>query len=199
MSPKNCPVYFPQEHRQETCHQNFTTFFTLMFTLSKEFVTLCSLWGQSRASFVRQLSWQFLDVPFSLSPFGFNHIAEWLACNMWQPQSRSQAREHWRATSNDQTSNEVLHASASLCWNRQLSTLSRAPSFSKPLSFEIENHFIPATVIARSSQKMSRITIRTEMITNENLEILFCFRFRNGKASKFLKFFFRICFRNDQI
>ena len=25
-------------------------------------------------------------------------------------------------------------------------------------------------------------TIRTEMITNENLEILFCFRFRNGKA-----------------
>ena len=36
-------------------------------------------------------------------------------------------------------------------------------------------------------------TIRTEMITNENLEILFGFRFRNGKANEFPQIFF--CFR----
>ena len=39
-------------------------------------------------------------------------------------------------------------------------------------------------------------TIRTETITNENLEILFRFRFRNGNANKFSQIFFRICFRN---
>ena len=43
---------------------------------------------------------------------------------------------------------------------------------------------------------MSPFTIRTETITNENLEILFRFRFRNGKANKFPQIFFRICFRN---
>ena len=37
-------------------------------------------------------------------------------------------------------------------------------------------------------------TIRTEMITNENLEILFCFRFRNGKANKFPRFSFVFAF-----
>ena len=42
-------------------------------------------------------------------------------------------------------------------------------------------------------------TIRTEMITNENLEILFRFRFRNGKANKFPQIFFRICFCNDHV
>ena len=43
------------------------------------------------------------------------------------------------------------------------------------------------------------LTIRTETITNENLEIIFCFRFRNGKANKFPQIFFRICFRNDDV
>ena len=42
-------------------------------------------------------------------------------------------------------------------------------------------------------------TIRTEMVTNENLEILCRFRFRNGKANKFPQIFFRICFRNDHV
>ena len=45
----------------------------------------------------------------------------------------------------------------------------------------------------------ARFTIRTEIITNENLEILFCFRFRNGKANKFPQIFFRICFRNGHV
>ena len=36
-------------------------------------------------------------------------------------------------------------------------------------------------------------------ITNENLEILFCFRFRNGKANNVLQIFFRMCFRNDHV
>ena len=35
------------------------------------------------------------------------------------------------------------------------------------------------------------------MITNENLEICFRIRFRNGKANKFPRIFFRICFCND--
>ena len=42
-------------------------------------------------------------------------------------------------------------------------------------------------------------TIRTEMITNENLEIFFRFRFRNGKANKFAQIFFRFRFRNDHV
>ena len=42
-------------------------------------------------------------------------------------------------------------------------------------------------------------TIRTETITNENLGILFRFRFRNGKANKFPQIFFCICFRNDHV
>ena len=37
------------------------------------------------------------------------------------------------------------------------------------------------------------------MTTNENLEILFCFRFRTGKASKFPLIFFCICFCNDHV
>ena len=37
------------------------------------------------------------------------------------------------------------------------------------------------------------------MITNENLEILLCFRFRNGKANKFPQILFRICFRNGHV
>ena len=37
------------------------------------------------------------------------------------------------------------------------------------------------------------------MITNENLEILFRFRFRNGKANKFPQIFFCICFRNGRV
>ena len=36
-------------------------------------------------------------------------------------------------------------------------------------------------------------------ITNNNLEICFCIRFRNGKANKFPQLFFRICFRNDHV
>ena len=44
-----------------------------------------------------------------------------------------------------------------------------------------------------------KTTIRTEMITNENLEILFRFRFRNGKPNKLPQIFFRICFRNDHV
>ena len=43
------------------------------------------------------------------------------------------------------------------------------------------------------------VTIHTETTTNENLEILFRFRFRNGKAIKFPQIFFRICFRNDHV
>ena len=43
------------------------------------------------------------------------------------------------------------------------------------------------------------ITIRTETITNENLEILFRFRFRNGKANKIPQIVFRICFHNDHV
>ena len=39
--------------------------------------------------------------------------------------------------------------------------------------------------------------MRTETITNENLEILFCVRFRNGKANRFPQIFSRICFCND--
>ena len=38
-----------------------------------------------------------------------------------------------------------------------------------------------------------------ETITNENLEILFRFHFRNGKANKFPQIFFRICFRSDHV
>ena len=45
----------------------------------------------------------------------------------------------------------------------------------------------------------STYTIRTETITNENLEILFGFRFRNGKANKFPQIFFRICFGSDHV
>ena len=41
-------------------------------------------------------------------------------------------------------------------------------------------------------------TIHMETITNENLEILFCFHFRNGKANKLPQIFFRICFRLGQ-
>ena len=43
------------------------------------------------------------------------------------------------------------------------------------------------------------VTIRTETIWNENLDILFRFRFRNGQASKFPEIFFRICFRSDHV
>ena len=39
--------------------------------------------------------------------------------------------------------------------------------------------------------------IRTEMITNENLEILF--QFCCGKATKFPQVIFRICFRNGHV
>ena len=46
---------------------------------------------------------------------------------------------------------------------------------------------------------LAKITIRTEMITNENLEILFRFRFRNGKANKFPQIFFCIRFRNGHV
>ena len=42
-------------------------------------------------------------------------------------------------------------------------------------------------------------TICTETITNENLEILFRFRFRNGKANKFPQIFFCICFRHGHV
>ena len=42
-------------------------------------------------------------------------------------------------------------------------------------------------------------TIRTVIITNENLEILFRFRFRNGKTNQFPQIFFRICFRNGHV
>ena len=38
-------------------------------------------------------------------------------------------------------------------------------------------------------------TIRTKTITNENQEILVCFRFCNGEAIKFPQIFSRICFR----
>ena len=41
--------------------------------------------------------------------------------------------------------------------------------------------------------------IRTETITNESLETLFPFRFRNGKANRFPQIFFRIRFRNDHV
>ena len=44
-----------------------------------------------------------------------------------------------------------------------------------------------------------RITIHTETITNENLEILFHFRFRNGKTNEFSQIFFRFRFRNDHV
>ena len=37
------------------------------------------------------------------------------------------------------------------------------------------------------------------MITNENQEILFRFRFRNGKANKIPQIFFHICFCNDHV
>ena len=43
------------------------------------------------------------------------------------------------------------------------------------------------------------ISICTATITNENLESLFCFRFRNGKANKFPQIFFRFRFRNDHV
>ena len=36
-------------------------------------------------------------------------------------------------------------------------------------------------------------------ITNENLEILFRFRFRNGKANKYPQICFRICFHNADV
>ena len=42
-------------------------------------------------------------------------------------------------------------------------------------------------------------TIGTEMITNENLEIFICNRFRNGKANRFAQIFFRFRFRNDHV
>ena len=42
-------------------------------------------------------------------------------------------------------------------------------------------------------------SIHTKMITNENLEILSRFRFRNGKANKFPQIFFRICFCNGHV
>ena len=45
----------------------------------------------------------------------------------------------------------------------------------------------------------SQGNIRTEMTTNENLEILFRFRSRNGKAIKFPQIFFRICICNDHV
>ena len=37
------------------------------------------------------------------------------------------------------------------------------------------------------------------MITNENLEILFRFGFRNGKANEFPEIFFRICFHKGHV
>ena len=42
-------------------------------------------------------------------------------------------------------------------------------------------------------------TIHTKMITNKNLEICFRIRFRNGKANKLPRIFFRICFCNDHV
>ena len=42
-------------------------------------------------------------------------------------------------------------------------------------------------------------TIRTETITNENLEILFRFCFRNGKPNKSPQIFFHFRFRNDHV
>ena len=53
--------------------------------------------------------------------------------------------------------------------------------------------------IALTPLKYFGITIRTEIIANENLEILFCFRFRNGKANKFPHIFFRIRFRRGHV
>ena len=46
---------------------------------------------------------------------------------------------------------------------------------------------------------MALVTIRTDMITNENLEIFSRFRFRNGTGNNFLQIFFRICFRNELV
>ena len=49
------------------------------------------------------------------------------------------------------------------------------------------------------NSKTIYVTIRKETITNGNLEILFCFRFCNGRTTKFLQIFFRICFHNDHV
>ena len=50
-----------------------------------------------------------------------------------------------------------------------------------------------------NNETLRKCTIRKETITNENLEILFCFRFRNGKANKFPQIIFRFRFRNDHV
>ena len=69
------------------------------------------------------------------------------------------------------------------------------------ITYEIRNFFekfILETFFV-SNNFVSEGTIRTEMITNENLEILFCFRFRNGKTNKFPQIVFRICFCIDHV
>ena len=43
------------------------------------------------------------------------------------------------------------------------------------------------------------ITIRTEIVTNENLGMFVCFRSRNGKAGVVPQIFFRICFHNEHV
>ena len=48
-------------------------------------------------------------------------------------------------------------------------------------------------------KRVASHTICTETITNENLEILFRFRFRNGKANRSPQIFFRFRFRNDHV
>ena len=50
-----------------------------------------------------------------------------------------------------------------------------------------------------NSHNIRTITIHTEIITNENLEILFRFCFRNRKANKFPQILFRMCFRNGHV
>ena len=58
------------------------------------------------------------------------------------------------------------------------------------LNRDLLNHFVlievcSVDILVACLRICTGFIIRTETITNENLENLFCFRFRNGKANKF--------------
>ena len=66
-----------------------------------------------------------------------------------------------------------------------------------PANFQGASEFAFAFVAVSLRPRCTQT--RTDMITNENQEILLCFRFCNGKANKFRQSFFRICFRNGHV
>ena len=62
-----------------------------------------------------------------------------------------------------------------------------------------KNRIVVSSSVFLGRRSSAAILIHIKMITNEDLEICFRIRCRNGKAKKFPQIFFRICFRNDHV